>query len=111
MPARVPAGPPLFRRGWTVRASSPSRSIASAGITRTTSAVPVGGVRDRIIWVVPHGRIAGCRTDPEPAYIDDRNPQLRAATHGVEYAVSNDAERRFRPLRCTNMGRQWMMRW
>ena len=56
--------------------------------------------------MAPHGRIIGCRIDPV-AYIDDYDLYL----HAVAYVVSNDAVRRFRPQRCTNTGRQWMMRW
>ncbi|MFD9664339.1 hypothetical protein ACFWAY_22375 [Rhodococcus sp. NPDC059968] len=58
-------------------------SIISARTTRTTLTIP-GGVRDCTIWVTPHGRIVGCRIDPDLAYIDDNDLYLHAAaTHGA----------------------------
>ena len=57
VPAGVPAGPPLFRVRW-------SGDVLAEPVHRLRenhahySDVPVGGVLDRIIWMVPHGRIA-----------------------------------------------------
>ncbi|KAF0957672.1 hypothetical protein MLGJGCBP_03562 [Rhodococcus sp. T7] len=97
---------PLFHRRWTARASSPAGLLSPQESRALLRAVPVGGVRDHITWVVPHGHIAGCRIDPEPAYIDDYDLHLHAAaTHAaVEKVVSNDAERRFRPCAARTWG-------
>ncbi|TQC44827.1 hypothetical protein EEB14_35210 [Rhodococcus sp. WS4] len=67
-----------FRQRWTAGVLA-SRSIICARTTRTAPTVLVGGVRDRITRVAPHGRIAGCRIDPDLASTDDYNPYLRAA--------------------------------
>lgn len=52
----------------------------------------VGGIRDRIIAVAPHGRIKGYVIDSDLAYTDDYDAHLHAAAEhgGVQYVVTND---------------------
>ena len=54
----------------------------------------IGGVRDRILNVVPHGRISGYRIDPDLAYTDEYDAHLHAAAeHGsVQYVITNDKD-------------------
>jgi len=51
-------------------------------------------VRDRILKVVPHGRISGYRIDPDLAYTDEYDAHLHAAAgHGsVQYVITNDKD-------------------
>nr|WP_271209028.1 hypothetical protein [Rhodococcus wratislaviensis]GLK33476.1 hypothetical protein GCM10017611_03180 [Rhodococcus wratislaviensis] len=52
----------------------------------------VGGIRDRIIAVAPHGRIKGYIIDSELEYTDTYDAHLHAAAEraGVQYVVTND---------------------
>jgi len=52
----------------------------------------VGGIRDRIIAVAPHGRIKGYVIDSGLAYTDDYDAHLHAAAEhgGVQYVVTDD---------------------
>jgi len=90
MSPRLSAGP-IFHLKWTedilaeliyhIRKKHPHYSDAQ-----------VGGIRDRIIAVAPHGRIKGYVIDSDLAYTDDYDAHLHAAAEhgGVHYVITND---------------------